>query len=144
MVRNPSRRVRLRLDGGLPFVTIEVGWEQSSLTLDSVLLDTGSASTVLSADRLSTLGITLEPEDPIHRIVGVGGGEFVYCKRLPWIALGDCRAIDVAVEIGAMNYGFRIDGILGMDFMQQIGLLIDLHKLEVSCAAIDRGIDAGG
>jgi hypothetical protein len=144
MVRDPSRRMKLRLDSGLPFVTVEVGWEQSSLTLDSVLLDTGSASTVLSADRLSTIGIKLEPEDPIHRIVGVGGGEFVYCKRLPWVALGDCRAIDVPVEIGAMSYGFRIDGILGMDFMQQLGLLIDLHELEVSCAATDHVIDAGG
>jgi predicted aspartyl protease len=135
VVRDPGRRVRLRLDDGLPFVTIEVGWEQSSLKLDSVLLDTGSASTVLSADRLGILGIKLEPEDPIHRIVGVGGGEFVYCKRLPWVALGDCRALDVPVEIGAMSYGFEIDGILGMDFMQQLGLLIDLHKLEVSCVA---------
>ena len=43
MVRDPGRRVKLRLDGGLPFVTVEVGWEKSSLTLDSVLLDTGSA-----------------------------------------------------------------------------------------------------
>jgi predicted aspartyl protease len=135
MVRDPGRRLRLRLDGGLPFVTIEVGWKQSSLKLDSVLLDTGSASTVFSADRLGTLGIKLEPADPIHRIVGVGGGEFVYCKRLPWVALGDCRALDVPVEIGAMSYGFEIDGILGMDFMQQLGLLIDLHKLEVSCGA---------
>ena len=98
MVRDPTRRVKLRLDGRLPFVTIDVGWEHSSLTLDSVLLDAGSASTVLSADRLSTLGIKLEPEDPIHRIVGTGGGELVYCKRLPWVALGDCRARDVPVR----------------------------------------------
>jgi hypothetical protein len=136
--------VKLRLDSGLPFVTIEVGWEQSSLTLDPVLLDTGSASTLLSADRLSKLGIKLEPEDPIHRIVGVGGGEFVYCKRLPWVSLGNCRALDFPIEIGAMSYGFRIDGILGMDFMQQLGLLIDLHKLEVSCAPTDQATDADG
>jgi hypothetical protein len=75
VVWDPGRRVKLRLDGGLPFVTIEIGWQQSSLTLDSVLLDTGSASTVLSAERLGALGIELEPDDPIHRIVGVGGGE---------------------------------------------------------------------
>ncbi|WP_207787901.1 retropepsin-like aspartic protease [Candidatus Thiosymbion oneisti] len=125
--------MKLRLDGGLPFVTIEIGWEHSSLMLKPVLLDTGSASTVLSADRLGTLGIKLEPEDPIHRIVGVGGSEFVYCKRLPWVALGDCRVHDVPVEVGAMSYGFRIEGILGMDFMQQIGLIIDLRKFEVSC-----------
>lgn len=139
MVRDPDRRVKLKLDGGLPFVTIEIGWRQSSLTLDSVLLDTGSASTVLSADRVGALGITLEPDDPIHRIVGVGGGEFVYCKRLSWVALGDCRALDVSVEIGAMAYGFHIDGILGMDFMRQVGLVVDLHNLAVSCTETKDG-----
>jgi predicted aspartyl protease len=131
--------VKLKLDGGLPFVTIEVGWRESSLTLESVLLDTGSASTVLSADRVGALGIKLEPDDPIHRIVGVGGGEFVYCKRLPWISLGECRALDVPVEIGAMSYGFHIDGILGMDFMRQVGLVVDLRRLEVLCTETKDG-----
>lgn len=139
MVRDPGRRVKLRIEGGLPFVTIEIGWGQSSLKLESVLLDTGSASTVLSADHVGALGIKLEPDDPIHRIVGVGGGEFVYCKRLPWVSMGSCRALDVPVEIGAMAYGFRIDGILGMDVMQQVGLVIDLHRLEVSCADTEDG-----
>jgi hypothetical protein len=42
------------------------------------------------------------------------------------------------------SYGFEIGGILGMDFMQQVGLLIDLHKLEVSCGAPDPSSDAQG
>jgi hypothetical protein len=132
--------VKLRIVGGLPFVSIEIGWQQCSLTLESVLLDTGSASTVLSADRVSELGIKLEADDPIHRIVGVGGGEFVYCKQLPWVVFGSCRAVNVSVEIGAMTYGFKIDGILGIDFMRQVGLVVDLHMLEVSCAATGDGV----
>jgi hypothetical protein len=39
-----------------------------------------------------------------------------------------------------MSYRFRIDGILGMDFMQRIGLVLDLHKLEVFCATTDDGV----
>jgi hypothetical protein len=31
-----------------------------------------------------------------------------------------------------------------MDFMQELGLLIDLHRLEVSCGATDHVIDADG
>jgi hypothetical protein len=102
------------------------------------------ASTALSADSLSALAIELKPGGPIHRIVGVGGGEFVYCKRLPWVAFGDCRALNVPVEIGEMEFGFRIDGILGMDFMQQLGLLNDLTKLKVSCERTSHVIDAHG
>jgi len=44
---NPELRVKLRIKDGLPFVSAEIGWRQASLMLDSVLLDTGSASNLL-------------------------------------------------------------------------------------------------
>ncbi len=135
MARHSRQRVNLRIERGLPFVSLEIGWQQAALTLGSVLLDTGSASTVLSINSVEPLGIRLEPEDPIHRIVGVGGGEFVFCKRIPWLALGPCRALDMPVELGALDYGFPIDGILGLDFMRQVGLVINLGQLRVSCCA---------
>jgi hypothetical protein len=62
-----------------------------------MLLDTGSASTVLSADRVSELGIKLEADDPIHRMGAVGGAEFVSCKQLPWVVCGGCRAVNLSV-----------------------------------------------
>ena len=33
------------------------------------------------------------------------------------------------VEIGAMDYGIEIDGILGFDFMRTAGLIIDTNKM---------------
>jgi hypothetical protein len=30
-----------------------------------------------------------------------------------------------------MNYGFPIDGILGFDFMQVAGIIIDTKRLEI-------------
>lgn len=135
MARHSRQRVNLRIERGLPFVSLEIGWQQAAMTLRSVLLETGSASTVLAADSVAPLGIRLEPEDPIHRIVGVGGGEFVFCKRIPRLALGSCRALDMLVELGALDYGFPIDGILGLDFMRQVGLVIDLGRLRASCCA---------
>ncbi len=30
-----------------------------------------------------------------------------------------------------MDYGFEMDGIVGMDFLMQVGAIIDLSKLEV-------------
>lgn len=36
------------------------------------------------------------------------------------------------VEIGEMNYGMEIDGILGFDFIQAAGLVIDSKELKVA------------
>jgi hypothetical protein len=35
------------------------------------------------------------------------------------------------IQIGAMDYGFHIQGILGMDFLLQAGTVIDLKDLEI-------------
>ncbi|WP_260553494.1 hypothetical protein [Clostridium botulinum] len=35
------------------------------------------------------------------------------------------------MEIGIIDYGFNIDGIIGIDFLRQIGAIIDLEKMKV-------------
>ena len=72
-----------------------------------------------------------EPEDRLYRIAGVGGTEFVFSKRLEGVALGEMELRDFEVQIGAMNYGFPIQGIIGMDFLLQFQAVIDLGRLEV-------------
>ncbi|ETJ38110.1 hypothetical protein Q604_UNBC07748G0001, partial [human gut metagenome] len=61
----------------------------------------------------------------------VGGSEFVYKKTIDEIRLNDLCSRDVKVEIGIMDYGFDIDGIIGIDFLRQIGAIIDLEKMKV-------------
>jgi hypothetical protein len=38
------------------------------------------------------------------------------------------------VEIGEMDYGFEIGGILGLDFLRAAGVVIDLGKLSIDFA----------
>lgn len=35
------------------------------------------------------------------------------------------------VEIGAMDYGIEMDGIIGMSFFRRVGAIIDLAKMEL-------------
>lgn len=35
------------------------------------------------------------------------------------------------VEVGMMDYGFDIDAIIGLDFLVQVGAVIDLKQLEI-------------
>lgn len=127
--------MKVRLEGGLLYVTAELTFKDQTLSLSEVILDTGSAATVFSSDEVSRLGLVPEPRDPVRRIRGVGGSEFVYSKQLDGLALGHLRRSGFPVQIGAMDYGFPIQGIIGLDFLMVTGALIDLEKLEIYRAA---------
>ena len=123
--------MKIRVQSGLPFAEVRVRNRGRQITLANMLLDTGSAGTILAVDRVSGISLELEPDDAVHRIRGVGGSEFVFAKRLDSVALDDLSVADFEAEVGAMDYGFEIDGILGLDFLSQVGALIDLSRLEV-------------
>lgn len=41
---------------------------------------------------------------------------------------------DFTIEVGVMDYGFDINGILGMDFLIETGAIIDLARMEIIVA----------
>lgn len=99
------------------------------MSLDNVLIDTGSGGTVFKMDKVDELGITIENDDTIETISGVGGVEFVYKKNIDGINLGSLDVKDCTIEVGVMDYGFDINGIIGMDFLKRIGAIINLDKM---------------
>ena len=96
-----------------------------------MLLDTGSAATLLNIEHALELGLDCLPTDPLHRICGVGGAEFVFAKRIDYIALGDMECNDFTIQIGDMDYGFSLDGIIGMDFLIKVGAQLDLANMQI-------------
>ncbi|GAB4398787.1 MAG: hypothetical protein OHK0052_21980 [Anaerolineales bacterium] len=36
------------------------------------------------------------------------------------------------IEVGGMDYGFDMNGILGMDFLLGIGAILDLSQLQIT------------
>ncbi|MCL0060426.1 retropepsin-like domain-containing protein [Dehalococcoidia bacterium] len=123
--------MKIRLRDTLPYVTASLTYQGQQLSFRNVLLDTGSAGVIFSTERVLTIGLTYEPDDSVHRIRGVGGTEFVFTKRLDCLAVGELQINDFQIEVGAMDYGFDIDGIIGMDFLIQVGAIIDLAILEM-------------
>ena len=45
---------------------------------------------------------------------------------------------DFSIEVGVMDYGFEVNGILGMDFMKGVGAIIDLDKMIVYTNRVDK------
>ena len=131
MARHSDGTMKIYFRDNLPYVTASLTYQGQKLSFKNVLLDTGSAGVIFSTDRVETIGLTYAPEDTVHRIRGVGGTEFVFMKKIDCLAIGDLRVDDFQIEIGAMDYGFDIEGIIGMDFLTQVGAIIDLKKMEI-------------
>jgi predicted aspartyl protease len=123
--------VKLDLKYGLPFCKITLIYKGKSMKLGNVLIDTGSVGTILKMDRVDELGITIEKDDTIETISGVGGIEFVYKKNIDGIKLGNLVISNFIIEVGAMDYGFEINGIIGMNFLREAGAIINLGKMAI-------------
>lgn len=123
--------VKLQFKYGLPFCNIKLIYKGKEIILDNILLDTGSGGTVFKMDKVEEVGITIEENDVIESISGVGGSEFVYKKYVDSISIGDLSLNNFKVEIGVMDYGFEINGIIGMDFLKLVGAVINLDKMKV-------------
>jgi hypothetical protein len=128
--------MRIRLEHGLAYVEVVLAFRGRSLRLIDTILDTGSASTIFSADRLLEIDVVPEPADALHRLRGIGGTEYAFTKQLDRLAVGHLKATDFEIEVGAMDYGFPADGILGLDYLMQTGALIDLRRLELRPADV--------
>ena len=127
--------MKLRLKDSLPFVTLTVWHKGETARISAVLVDTGSASTILAADSLIPIGIEPSPDDPLHTIRGVGGIEVVYLHKVDYLEVGESKVAEFEIEVGGMDYGFEINGILGMDYLKTSGAIIDLHEMQVNFRA---------
>ena len=115
----------------LAFVTATLTYDGTSVEVPDVLVDTGAASTVINADLAAEARIYLRPSDQLRRLRGVGGHEHVFLRRVDRLAIGDQGLDDFDVEIGEMDYGFQIGGILGMDFLRATSAVIDFGELSI-------------
>jgi hypothetical protein len=123
--------VRLQLKSGLPFVTISIRYAGHELVVKDVLVDTGSASTIFAVDKLAKIAIAPEPDDKLYVIRGVGGSEVVFSRVIEELRIGEHWIEQFEIEVGGMDYGFEINGILGMDFLVGIGAIINLKDFQL-------------
>jgi len=74
--------MKIRLLDGLPFVSASLVFRGKEINFENMLLDTGSAGTVLASDKVVPIDLIAEPDDFIRRIRGVGGAEYVFSKHV--------------------------------------------------------------
>lgn len=121
--------MQISLRNKLPFVTITVEHGGVVKEIPNVLIDTGSASSVIATDAAVDVGIVVSPSDRLYRLRGIGGHEAVFRRKVDRYQVGDRAVEQFAVEIGGMDYGFDINGIVGMNFLREVGAVLNLHDL---------------
>ncbi|MBM3235583.1 hypothetical protein FJZ31_04725 [Candidatus Poribacteria bacterium] len=99
--------MQLSLKYDLPFTTITIAYKGETLEIPDVLVDTGSASTILAADIVAAIQIIPIAEDVLHTIRGVGGSEVVFTRQIDYLKVGERSIADFEIEVGGMDYGLQ-------------------------------------
>lgn len=116
---------------GLPFVNAQLIVDNTPIQFNNVLIDTGAASSVFCTDKLFESGLGLQPTDIVLEMAGIGGSERVFQRSVDAIKFGNIVVSNPSVQFGEMNYGFDIDGIIGVDVLIAAPVLIDFLKDEI-------------
>jgi predicted aspartyl protease len=65
--------MRIHLEKGLLFTSIEISYKGISKVVENVVIDTGAAETIISPDIVEDIGIMAELNDTVNSFYGVGG-----------------------------------------------------------------------
>ncbi len=126
--------MQLTLQDDLPFVQVALAYQGKTIGVDHVLVDTGSASTIFAARAVAPIDILPEMTDAVYTVRGIGGTEAVFTRHIDHMSIEAQTVNDFEIEVGGMNYGFDLDGILGMDFLTRAGAIINLRDLRLDFA----------
>ena len=70
-------------------------------------------------------------DEVASRVYEEGGVEAVFTRRIDYLQIDQQRLPQFEIEIGGMDYGFEINGILGMDVLLAAEAIINLHDLRL-------------
>lgn len=114
------------------YVSVTVRANDQELVLPHMVIDTGSAATLFRSSDLEKIGIFLPMNGIVKRLRGIGGSEFVIEFPIPYLTIDDTMVVEpFTIHAGAVNYGYNIDGFIGLDFLLHVQATLDLPNLEV-------------
>ncbi len=123
--------INFELRKKLPFISITAVHSGIEFKIDNVLVDTGSAASIFASDYVRKFGIDSASKDKIRKIVGVGGNEYVIEKRIDALIIDGISIEDSIIQIGDMDYGFGINGIIGGDLLVRTKMIIDYERCAI-------------
>ena len=114
------------------WLRVAVGKSGDTPLVVKLLIDTGASYTVLPTRILQRIGCNLEQPLEKKKIVTANGAIEVPIVAVPWFnCLGRARENYPVVALSLPASSFT-DGLLGMDFLREVGAIIDVANAEIS------------
>jgi hypothetical protein len=96
---------------------------------ETALLDTGSHSTILGPDVARDVGIDCRKSEREPNALRIGGVKIPACKRSVKLEITDSEcAVTMEVYVAHKPLPGRFSNILGADFMERTGMMLDLRR----------------
>ena len=113
------------------WLRVAVGRSGNTPILVRLLIDTGASYTVLPTRILQRVGCNLDQPLEKKKIVTANGAIDVPIVAVPWFScLGKVRQNYPVVGLSLPASSFT-DGLLGMDFLREVGAVIDVANAEI-------------
>jgi predicted aspartyl protease len=115
---------------GLHLVDINLTFNDKSVLIKNMVVDTGASKTLISQDVVEEIGLQVDVHDKIVTYFGIGDKEHAFRKRVDHIQIDDYRIENIEIDFDDFGYE-DISGLLGLDILMNAGFKIDLLKLQL-------------
>ena len=124
--------VKIQLKNGLLYTSIELTHEGKSIIVIDVIIDTGAFHTIISPDFLEELQADFTDDDILIEAYGYGGASsYAVRKRIDSISCQDIKLSDFKIDFGQIDPDEKVNGLLGLDFFRNAGIVLDIAELSM-------------
>jgi len=74
--------MNLEFRNGLLYVSLSVVYQGCAQTVDSIILDTGAAHSLIDRSTVDSLNLTTDGDDIIVTMAGIGGNDYAVRKQI--------------------------------------------------------------
>lgn len=121
---------KLNLKEGLLYTSISIVHDGKKVIVDDVIVDTGAFHTVIAPEFLDELDVGFSEDDRLVKASGYGGTVcYSVRKSIDKIQCGDIVLENTRLDFGDIDPSERVNGLLGLDFLMNAGVVIDLVDL---------------
>ncbi|WP_410511527.1 aspartyl protease family protein [Paenibacillus sp. BR2-3] len=125
--------MKIQLVNGLPIISFPLTYNNQTILLNNVLLDTGCSTTIFDTDIVDKVGLEIDfISGKSVRMFGVGGqSELCYQQAVSNLLIDHLSLQNFTIQLGITKESYGFEAILGIDIMLHFGFKIDFVNLKV-------------
>lgn len=125
-------KTKIQIKNGLLYTSIKLVHEGNYIIIDDVIIDTGAFHTIITTDFLDDMGAKFSNEDKLIEASGYGGtSSYAVRKRIDSIDCNGIKLHNFKIDFGEIDPNEKVNGLLGLDFLREAGIIIDLIDLVI-------------